>query len=491
MIAELDQKALQHRSFKVNPLRSFREVWPSLVVRYGGQESDLYHVVKSALLELLNRPWFKRVWILQEVANARIATVICGSHSVPARAFAITPDLFGIEVPTHIQAVLDLIPGPVRKETWYMGDRTLATLLGKFGYSLASFEHDRVYALLGICSDAPGTFPARYDWSMDWLVHNTLSFVLFGEMLPETGASQVWMRQLPPFSMDELVKITQLRRHFKVCFLVWAILASRYALVARLLEKEAFDSNQTEQTTAAFALLARNIDTDKNQEDGLRRILAQLDHISGRRNGEGSVPLADVARALITHRFHKAIPGLLAVPACEPFTTQLKNWLFLNLPHAQLQYNSQFGEDYTALFDAVRPRRKRLLRFRRRVLGGDELKRRWTRLLSRICRQEQDNAPQEMTEVVQVEPRARHQPWRWRWNCVYDRKVDPSWSTWAITELISMIEPRQENRLEPELNKLQLAAAQLASTTYVRSLMSESPQREDEFPDDIFIENTY
>jgi len=31
---------------------------------------------------LLRRPWFRRIWILQEIANARVATVLCGRKSI-------------------------------------------------------------------------------------------------------------------------------------------------------------------------------------------------------------------------------------------------------------------------------------------------------------------------------------------------------------------------------------------------------------------------
>jgi hypothetical protein len=62
----------------------------------------------EALQNLLERPWFQRVWILQEVASARAATVVCGFKSVPAYIFALMPFLLGLEVDSHAQAVLDI-----------------------------------------------------------------------------------------------------------------------------------------------------------------------------------------------------------------------------------------------------------------------------------------------------------------------------------------------------------------------------------------------
>jgi hypothetical protein len=37
-------------------------------------------LVRNGLNVLLNRSWWKRIWILQEVANAKTATVVCGSY---------------------------------------------------------------------------------------------------------------------------------------------------------------------------------------------------------------------------------------------------------------------------------------------------------------------------------------------------------------------------------------------------------------------------
>ena len=68
---------------------------------------------------LLERPWFKRVWILQEVANAKVAVVCTGTRSISARIFALAPSLIGIQPKPHCQAVLDIMPGPSRKDSWW------------------------------------------------------------------------------------------------------------------------------------------------------------------------------------------------------------------------------------------------------------------------------------------------------------------------------------------------------------------------------------
>ena len=52
---------------------------------------------------MLRRPWFRRIWILQEIANARVATVHCGKKSVSARTFAQVPSIIGLQPEPHCQ----------------------------------------------------------------------------------------------------------------------------------------------------------------------------------------------------------------------------------------------------------------------------------------------------------------------------------------------------------------------------------------------------
>jgi hypothetical protein len=51
-------------------------------------DDDRREKCRTGLRQLLRRQWFTRVWILQEVANARKATVCSGTWSIPAEVFA-------------------------------------------------------------------------------------------------------------------------------------------------------------------------------------------------------------------------------------------------------------------------------------------------------------------------------------------------------------------------------------------------------------------
>ncbi|KAF2456965.1 heterokaryon incompatibility protein-domain-containing protein, partial [Lineolata rhizophorae] len=56
----------------------------------------------SALLDLMQRPWFSRRWVVQEIALARSATIYCGSESISWEHFAVAVELFvEVETATH------------------------------------------------------------------------------------------------------------------------------------------------------------------------------------------------------------------------------------------------------------------------------------------------------------------------------------------------------------------------------------------------------
>jgi hypothetical protein len=137
--------------------------------------------LRKGLDLLLRRPWFRRVWILQEIANAKNASVWCGTKSVRARTFALAPSLIGIKPERHCQAVLDIMPGHLREESWWSESRDLYNLLLKFRESRASDPRDKVFALLGISSDARDIDSLRPDYTKDIqkVIYDTSSF-LFG-----------------------------------------------------------------------------------------------------------------------------------------------------------------------------------------------------------------------------------------------------------------------------------------------------------------------
>ena len=169
--------------------KKWRDLWgslqPGLRYKYSGLESWL----QKGIEDLLNRPWFDRVWIIQEVANAKKAVVCSGPKSISAYVFALAPSLFKIIPRRHCQSVLDIMPGISRNNSWWNQKRDLRTLLRKFSQSKASDPRDKIYAILGITSDARNSTLLRSDYEKSSLelIRNTARF-LFGrsDVLYET-----------------------------------------------------------------------------------------------------------------------------------------------------------------------------------------------------------------------------------------------------------------------------------------------------------------
>jgi hypothetical protein len=177
-LKRLEQESIKHACGTWN-LECWRTLWLSVQPTLEAQHHRLKITQCEGLDFLLARSWFKRVWVLQEVANARRAVVCSGTKSVSTRIFALAPQLLDMNPEPHCQAVLDIMPGHLRKESWWNRDRDLYTLLKKFRGSQASDPRDMIYALLEISSDAQNTNSLRADYTKDCkqVVLDTASFL--------------------------------------------------------------------------------------------------------------------------------------------------------------------------------------------------------------------------------------------------------------------------------------------------------------------------
>ncbi|KAF6808608.1 HET-domain-containing protein [Colletotrichum sojae] len=144
-------------------------------------DPDFKSTLQQGLTNLLTRTWFRRAWILQEVANAQSALICCGQKSASARLFPLMPILLGVTPKELQQAVLDIMPGPSRKATWWAQDRSLYCLLRYFGSSEATEPRDIIYALRGISTDAndPSILTPDYGLSEQELLQQVSQFLFY------------------------------------------------------------------------------------------------------------------------------------------------------------------------------------------------------------------------------------------------------------------------------------------------------------------------
>ncbi|KAH7019610.1 heterokaryon incompatibility protein-domain-containing protein, partial [Ilyonectria destructans] len=181
-LRQLQEESYRHacKSWKRADQR-WMDLWAAAQVILRSRHLNLRALQREGLETLLGRSWFKRVWILQEVANAQAALVCCGTKSVRARFLALAPLLIGIKPDPHCQAVLDIMPGPSRNDSWWSQSQELYTLLKNFGNSEAHDSRDMIYALLGMSSDAKGSDALRADYrkSVQELIRDVSHFLYF------------------------------------------------------------------------------------------------------------------------------------------------------------------------------------------------------------------------------------------------------------------------------------------------------------------------
>ena len=159
--------------------------WESDDERWKGAWKNVrlqHHRAKDAqqgLREVLKRPWFRRVWILQEVANARRALVFCGSTSVRAQIFAMAPTFLEVDLDSYAAAVFRLMPtgsGMIPRET---RGRKFHSLLLDFRGSEASDPRDKIFALLGLCKEecAKEWIIPDYTQAESDIIYTTVCFI--------------------------------------------------------------------------------------------------------------------------------------------------------------------------------------------------------------------------------------------------------------------------------------------------------------------------
>ncbi|KAJ1336161.1 ankyrin repeat domain-containing protein 50 [Microdochium nivale] len=133
-------------------------IWDEVQAELHSDFSAVHERQRNGLHDLLQRPWFRRVWIIHEAGNARDGLIQCGDRAVSCHTFVLAPGLLGVDVEAQRQDILDAMPTPRRAGSWLSPDkqaeRSLFRLLQKFCRAEATLDRDRIYALLGLC-DVP------------------------------------------------------------------------------------------------------------------------------------------------------------------------------------------------------------------------------------------------------------------------------------------------------------------------------------------------
>jgi hypothetical protein len=139
--------------------------------------TDLAHPKWRAISELLYRPWFRRVWIIQEVLYARHALFACGGDSIEARIFlTIINSMFEAEAMSKIMSFhsnkLELANGAkmaaIRQLQFMVQARAKSVIpmtmmefrgnlldyLSQTQWAEATDRRDKIYGILSLAKDA-------------------------------------------------------------------------------------------------------------------------------------------------------------------------------------------------------------------------------------------------------------------------------------------------------------------------------------------------
>jgi hypothetical protein len=190
---------------------------------------NVYDKEWASLKLLCDRPYWKRIWIIQEVCFASQLEIHCEFKSIPWECFAAICDNFkflpvnnqyndficvkrntnpGQEDPKYLHDVLGIkrsIPAQLCKLRRHHNEHTLVTLLRIYGDSCCQDPRDKVYALLGLASDCRGdalvpdysktTFELYWDvmWfhnlgAYDYRTHN---YYFSERFIPNTAAQTI------------------------------------------------------------------------------------------------------------------------------------------------------------------------------------------------------------------------------------------------------------------------------------------------------------
>lgn len=158
-------------------------VWDKVEKSLALQYIDFGARILNSVESILSAPWFRRVWIVQEVANARRALIYWGHASFQVAGFVHLVQRLGIKIDDHQTSILDMMPQKRRSQSPWSHRQDLYNLLRRFKQAKATQNHDKIFALLGMCTGGKGhgTITVDYEKSEDVVISEVVAHVSFCE----------------------------------------------------------------------------------------------------------------------------------------------------------------------------------------------------------------------------------------------------------------------------------------------------------------------
>ncbi|KAK6591799.1 HET domain protein [Botrytis cinerea] len=152
---------------------------------------------EKRILELLKRPWFQRIWVLQEVGLARRILIMCGSARINGYTFCSGIgklrflDENYLNLQSLVRPTIYLIRGAIFRPEYtfdLLSDISLGELMDMYHSHKATISHDKVYALLSMSSDGLNSADLLPDYKLPWktLLQRLVKFILHEKVNVET-----------------------------------------------------------------------------------------------------------------------------------------------------------------------------------------------------------------------------------------------------------------------------------------------------------------
>lgn len=184
IFSALEDAAQHAQSNHIRPDDTVDE--PSLKGALRAQSSYTKDASDTAVSALLHRPWFSRIWVLQEVAAARCVVLVCGAIEISGSVFARGLRLLSASMSSsgtlllsqRIAQLIDWDAPPsqdptsnantdLQKHTNSLRISVIGELLERFRDQKATDRRDMVFALLGMSIDGAAELLAP-SYTKDW-----------------------------------------------------------------------------------------------------------------------------------------------------------------------------------------------------------------------------------------------------------------------------------------------------------------------------------
>ncbi|KAK4457483.1 putative het domain protein [Cladorrhinum samala] len=156
---------------------------------------------QQAILTLLQRSWFQRMWVLQEVAAARQVLIMCRSAEIDGYAFCSGLDVLNLasqdrDTQNRVRSAAYLMNGAIfrpkyatsRAGRFSLDIRPLGELLDMYHDRKATDPRDKIYALLGMSSDDHVSAALSPNYNVSWkdLFHQVVNSLVGEQVSVET-----------------------------------------------------------------------------------------------------------------------------------------------------------------------------------------------------------------------------------------------------------------------------------------------------------------